>query len=95
MLSGTGEAIRKARLARGVSESDLAQDIGIPKAFLLSVEAGEKSPTLETLLLIALRLEMAPKEIYGKIGDDPKAARLTQHSDVIMNLYEAAKSIPR
>ena len=93
MLSRTGDAIRQARSARGISEAELAKDIGISSEFLSAVEAGQKRPTLEILLLIALRLEMPPKQIYGAIGDDPKAARLTEHSDVIMDLYEAAKKI--
>jgi transcriptional regulator with XRE-family HTH domain len=95
VLSRTGDAIRQARSARGISEAELAKDIGISKEFLCAMEAGQKRPTLEILLLIALRLEIAPKQIYGTIGDDPKAARLTEHSDMIMDLYEAAKKIRR
>jgi transcriptional regulator with XRE-family HTH domain len=95
VLSRTGDAIRQARSARGISEAELAKDIGISKEFLSAMEAGQKRPTLEILLLIALRLEIAPKQIYGTIGDNPKAARLTAHSDMIMDLYEAAKKIRR
>ena len=58
-----GAKIRKLRKERGLSLRQFALMIGIDKGYLVDVEYGRKSPTLDTLAKIACGLDVEMSEL--------------------------------
>lgn len=55
-MSGLGRTIKSLRVAAGVRQGEFAQRIGVTQAYLCSLEAGKRSPSLELVERIAAAL---------------------------------------
>jgi transcriptional regulator with XRE-family HTH domain len=55
-----GRNIRRLRRARGVSQEDLAAEIGVHRTYMGGVERGERNLTLRSLERLAARLGVSP-----------------------------------
>lgn len=55
-----GRNIRRLRQARGVSQEDLAAEIGVHRTYMGGVERGERNLTLQSLERLAGRLGVSP-----------------------------------
>jgi len=66
-----GARVRAARLARGWSQADLAERIGMSPNYVGIVERAEKIPGLDTVEAVAQSLELSPGELLGEepVGD--------------------------
>ena len=53
-----GKAIRICRAARGLSQKDLATKVGLDSSHISLIEAGKRSPSLETVERIAKTLNV-------------------------------------
>jgi transcriptional regulator with XRE-family HTH domain len=73
-----GEAIKRAREARGLSLSDLARLSGTAKATLSALEAGRANPTLETLWALAAALHLSLGELVDPPAPDLSVLRAHQ-----------------
>ena len=62
-----GMRVRALRTERGVSLRQFALMIGIDKGFLVDVELGWKSPTLDTIAKIAAGLDVSLSELFEGI----------------------------
>ena len=62
-----GMRVRALRTERGVSLRQFALMIGIDKGFLVDVELGRKSPTLDTIAKIAAGLDVSLSELFEGI----------------------------
>lgn len=51
-----GKKIKKLRLAKGLSQSQVAKELGADKSFMSNLENGRKNPTLKTLIKLAKAL---------------------------------------
>lgn len=60
-----GRKVRDLRLSRKLSQADLADDAGIRRALVSEVERGEANPTLESIVRIALALDVEPAELLS------------------------------
>ena len=58
-----GTRIRELRLARGISQEALADEAGIHRTYMGSVERGERNISLENIVKIARALRVAPSEL--------------------------------
>ena len=65
-----GAKIRKLRKERGLSLRQFALMIGIDKGYLVDVEYGRKSPTLDTLANIACGLDVEMSELLEGVRLD-------------------------
>lgn len=63
-----GMRVRMLRKERNVSLRQFALMIGIDKGFLVDVELGRKSPTLDTIAKIAAGLDMSLSELLEGIS---------------------------
>ena len=65
-----GEAVRKARLARGMTQADLAAATGTSQSAIARLELGGGNPRLETLARVAdaLGVELSVKFVKSKAG---------------------------
>lgn len=65
-----GRNIRRLRQARGVSQEDLAAEIGVHRTYMGGVERGERNLTLQSLERLADRLGVSPLSLL----EDPDSA---------------------
>jgi transcriptional regulator with XRE-family HTH domain len=65
-----GRNIRRLRRERGLSQEDLADEIGVHRTYMGGVERGERNLTLRSLERLAERLGVSPLSLL----EDPGAA---------------------
>lgn len=65
-----GEAIRKARKEKGLSQDVLSGFAGIARTHLTMIENGDKQPNFETIWRIAVALDMKPSELVARIEQE-------------------------
>lgn len=55
-----GSAIKKLRQSGGISQKDLAREIGVTPSYLSHVEAGRREPSIQMLREISEHLDVPP-----------------------------------
>lgn len=58
--------LRKARLAKGLTQADVAKKAGISENHYAQIERGEKNPSITTFENIIDAIGVSSKEILGK-----------------------------
>lgn len=53
-----GKRIKKARIENGITQEQLANDLSLSTFYISKIENGKSAPTLETLALLANRLDL-------------------------------------
>lgn len=59
-----GEKMKAARLAKGFSQTELGELVGVTKATISTYENGEREPPIKTLILIAKNLKISLDELF-------------------------------
>ena len=59
-----GERVRELRLARGLSQEELAFKSGIHRTYLGSIERGERNPSLKNIAAIAESLGVTLSQLF-------------------------------
>lgn len=67
-----GDRLRLARVARDISQEDLANAIGIEQSQVTRYEGGKRDPSPEVIVRIARELEVTADWLLGLV-DDPQA----------------------
>ena len=62
-----GLKVRELRLARGISQEALADEAGVHRTFMGSVERGERNISLENIVKIAKALNCRPSKLLDYI----------------------------
>jgi transcriptional regulator with XRE-family HTH domain len=62
-----GKRIRELRLEKGVSQEALADEAGIHRTYIGSVERGERNISLENIVKIARALRVSPAGLLQAI----------------------------
>jgi len=60
-----GERIKELRLARGLSQEELAFKASVHRTYLGSIERGEKNPALKNIAAIANALDVDLPELFS------------------------------
>jgi len=58
LVKTLGERIRKLRIKQGLSQEALANEADVPLSQIGRIERGENNPTISTLYVIALALQI-------------------------------------
>jgi transcriptional regulator with XRE-family HTH domain len=61
--------IRRLRVARGISQDDLALAAGIERSYAGHLERGGKNPTVITLEKLAVALECDISELFARLPE--------------------------
>lgn len=71
VLAEVGPRLKRVRTRRGVTLTELAAETGISKSTLSRLESGQRKPSLELLLPIALAHQVPLNELVGapEVGD--------------------------
>ena len=72
-----GQALRAIREEKGISQERLALDAGFDRTFVSLLERGLRSPTIRTVVKLAVILQVQPSEIVRRMeaGLAPKARK--------------------
>ena len=66
-----GERVRKLRLARNLSQEQLAFKARMHRTYLGGIERGERNPSLKNITAIAKALDTTLSQLF--LFDDPKS----------------------
>ncbi len=58
-----GENIKNIRLDKEITQTELAETIGVDKSFISNIENGKTNPTLSTITSLAKALKVSPDEL--------------------------------
>ena len=107
-VARVGAALRAYRLRRELSQSDLARLAGVSPSAISQVERGERGLSLETLLVLAGRLNITLDELLGGevtpdyrigrrhgLGDLPSASVIPLLDDAEAGMRAYLVSLPR
>lgn len=65
-LVALGDAIRRVRLERGVSQEELAHQSEIDRSYMSSIERGQQNPGIVSVLRIAQALDTTLMELAAE-----------------------------
>jgi len=68
LLASFGRKVRQVRIARGMSQDELAHIAQMDRVFVGQLERGERSPSLESVGKLAVALQVPPKELLDFDG---------------------------
>jgi transcriptional regulator with XRE-family HTH domain len=67
-----GLNVRKARIAAGLSQEELAARMGVEQFYISGLEAGRRNATLVTLWRVAIALELDAAALIAKGSHRPE-----------------------
>jgi transcriptional regulator with XRE-family HTH domain len=70
-----GQAIRRVRNARGISQEQFAHDSGLDRSYVGGIERGERNPSLLAIEKIALGLKISLAELFAECAGTTKGRR--------------------
>ncbi len=65
-----GKEIRTRRQSAGITQQDLASQLGLTRASVSNIEAGNQSLSVIAFLKVAAALEVAPADLLGSVVDE-------------------------
>ena len=68
-LASIGKNIRKYRLQKKLRQSELAEKVDLSTNYMGAIERGEKTPSLETFIVIINALEVSADMVLADITD--------------------------
>jgi transcriptional regulator with XRE-family HTH domain len=66
-----GRNVRRLRIAAGLSQAELAERMGVDRAYVSGLELGQRNPTIVTLWHVAKALEVKVRPFF----DEEKPSR--------------------
>lgn len=85
-LKAIGTRIKAAREAKGLTQEQLAEIIGVTPAHMSVIERGVKAPKLETFVKIANALDVTSDSLLLDVLDNSLQVTATELSERIKNL---------
>lgn len=58
-----GENLKKIRIEKNITQTDLAEKLGVDKSFISNIENGKNNPTLSTITNLAQALGVSTNEL--------------------------------
>ena len=86
-----GQRLRALRLAREMTQAQLAEVLGIPSTNVSGIERGVRGISVQQLVKLARALDVAPAQI---LGETPKKARRGANGH-LPRRFERIKALPR
>lgn len=84
-----GERIKRMRELSGISQNQLAKKAGIAQSTLSAIEAKTKSPSVDTVIMLAKALDCTVAHLIGE--DDASAVPLhrSEEEKELVSLFDA------
>lgn len=58
-----GENLKKIRMTKNITQTELAETLGVDKSFISNIENGKANPTLSTIASLAKVLKVSTNEL--------------------------------
>lgn len=58
-----GENLKKIRMTKNITQTELAETLGVDKSFISNIENGKANPTLSTIAGLAKVLKVSTNEL--------------------------------
>ncbi len=71
LVTALGEAIRKRRQAKNLSQEALAEIADFDRTYVSLLERGERNPSFTNLCRVAAALDTTPSELLKEISYEP------------------------
>lgn len=65
-----GQNVRRVRTAQGISQEELAEQAGLHRTYIGSIERGERNVSLNNIVVIAQALRVPLSELFRGIVTD-------------------------
>jgi transcriptional regulator with XRE-family HTH domain len=62
-----GRNVRRLRLAKGLSQEQLADDSGFSQQYISMLESGQRNPTMVSVYMIAQALGAEPADLLKRV----------------------------
>ena len=62
--------LKRARMANGLSQIELAKELGLTNQTLMNIETGKHTPSIKSMKKIADYFNMTLSELYKMLWDD-------------------------
>lgn len=69
-----GTNVQRVRIERGLTQLEVANRIGRWHTFVGQIEAGKRQPSLETLMALAVALDVPTEELLRPDGECDKSS---------------------
>ena len=70
-----GDAVRRLRLAAGLSQEELGLEAGVQRNFISLIELGRNQPTISTIAKLARALGMKASELVAEAEREARRGR--------------------
>lgn len=67
VLMRFGEAVRRYRQMRQISQEDFAEICGLHRTYISDIELGKRNVSLENIEKIAIALDMTISELFAEV----------------------------
>ncbi|HTY60272.1 MAG TPA: helix-turn-helix domain-containing protein, partial [Bacteroidota bacterium] len=81
--SPLGSALKRRRLALGLSQEELANRAGLHRTYITDVERGSRNPSLETIQKLARALEVPLSDVFLQIESGTGAPGSPAEGDAV------------
>lgn len=58
-----GDNLKRIRTEKGLSQTDVANSLGVSRGFVSNIESGKRNPTLSTITRLANAVGVTPDEL--------------------------------
>lgn len=95
------EDVRRLRKARGLSQAELADLVGVTQGLISKIENGDGNPTLETIMRLAVALRVSPAMLFGGLPNrqqrlldsfEALTPEMQQHAEAILDQLARGRS---
>lgn len=73
MIKGLSEKLKELRRRAGLSQRDVAKQLGVSPSIISSYETGERTPSVENLLALSFLYRCSVDHLLGKDPEPPRA----------------------
>lgn len=91
---GFSENLRQYRIARGITQTELARRLNFGRSTIAMYEAGEREPNFETLTKISMILDVSPSDLLGKKEESSPAMTEDEYDQELREVLEEMKNRP-
>lgn len=60
-----GEVVRQTRMAKGISQEELAFTCGLHRTYISDIERGNRNVSLDNIVKLAVGLDVSPKDLMN------------------------------
>ena len=85
-MVAVGRKIKEYRQKRGMTQEQLAEQVGLSVSYYASIEQGTSFPRLQNLIAIMNCIKASPDQIFGDVVNTANKSKASRLSDALEKL---------